>query len=70
MLVYHSSDPARDAECFMADQDRAAAELIVGRCAHCGEDVFAYEVRYQIGGELVHDDCLYSWAAKYKAGDT
>ena len=39
---------------------------IVGKCAACGEPVFADEDRYNVEGEFIHEDCLHDWAAKYK----
>lgn len=70
MPFYRSDDPVRDAEFFLAHQEIEAESRHIGLCAHCKDTVFAYEERYTINGELIHGDCLYSWAAKYKAGDT
>jgi hypothetical protein len=70
MALYYSDNPVRDAELFLAHQEIESESSRIGRCAHCKDTVFAYEERYTINGELIHGDCLYSWAAKYKADVT
>lgn len=70
MAIVRTCDPVRDAEYFLANEDKEALSSEVGRCAHCKDTVFSYEERYTINGELIHGDCLYSWAAKYKADVT
>lgn len=39
---------------------------VVGKCEHCGEDVYDSQARYNIEGVLLHEDCLYGWARKYE----
>lgn len=39
---------------------------LVGYCAHCKEAVYDWEERYDIGDELIHEDCLTGWAEKYR----
>lgn len=37
----------------------------IGKC-WCGEPIHADETRYEIGGEIIHEDCLKDWAEQYK----
>ena len=39
---------------------------LIGYCAHCKEAIYAWEDHYNIEDELIHDDCLVDWAAKYR----
>ena len=39
---------------------------IVGECAACGDLIYAHEERYDIEGELIHEDCLSDWAEQFK----
>ena len=35
-------------------------------CAECKEPVFGWEDRYNIEGEIIHDDCLIDWAERFR----
>lgn len=37
----------------------------IGRCAVCKEPIYADEDRYDMDGDLLHEDCLAEWARKY-----
>ena len=66
--MFYSDNPVRDAERWLAYQDKQAEAHRVGRCAHCGDDIFGYEEYYDFDGDLVHEDCLHGWAQNYKKG--
>lgn len=34
----------------------------IGRCAACKEPIYATEDRYDMDGDLLHEDCLTEWA--------
>lgn len=38
----------------------------IGRCSACDEPIFPDDERYNIEGELIHEDCLSVWAEPYK----
>ena len=42
-----------------------AAE-VVGTCAACGDEIYEDDDRYEIYGELVHEDCLREWAEGFR----
>ena len=39
---------------------------IVGKCDGCGDEIHSDEDYFDINGELIHEDCLYSWAERYR----
>lgn len=38
---------------------------VIGYCEACREAICEGDNHYSIEGDLVHDDCLQDWAAKY-----
>ena len=38
---------------------------VIGKCEHCGDDIYASEDYYEIEGEIIHEDCLREWAEKF-----
>jgi hypothetical protein len=64
--MYYSDDPVADFNRWDADMEDRRLRNRRGRCAHCGEDIEGYEDYYDFDGELIHDDCLYAWADKFK----
>lgn len=40
-------------------------EYYICDCPVCGEPVMEWDDRYDIDGEIIHDDCLYAWAEKF-----
>lgn len=64
--MYYTDDPVADFNRWDADMERRREEHCRGRCTHCGEEVYDYDDYYDIEGELLHEDCLYDWAAQYK----
>lgn len=69
-MRFYSDDPVRDAEAYLAYQDKQEKSHRVGRCAHCKDIIFGYEAYYDFNGEIIHEDCLYAWAEKYKKGES
>ena len=61
-MSFYSDDPVRDAERYYASQSEPEE---IGRCEHCGEPIYANEDYYEIGDELLHEDCLSEWAEKF-----
>ena len=52
--------------------ERAEAQKIIGSCAWCGEDVYAWEDHFEFPDEtIVHDSCLVEYVYKefYKVGE-
>ena len=39
---------------------------IIGECAACGDLIYACDDVYDIEGDLVHEECLFDWAEKYR----
>lgn len=66
--MFYTDDPATDFDRWDADQERKRERHVRGRCTHCGEDVYDWEDYYDIEGDLLHEDCLVSWAEQYKVG--
>lgn len=52
-------------ECDGCMRCQVEPETVV-KCAQCGEDIYADEDRYEIDGEIIHEDCLRDWAEKYR----
>lgn len=63
-MMFYSDDPIRDAERHQAWLD--ARQEVIGKCEHCGDDIYADEDYYDIEGEIIHEDCLREWAEKYR----
>ena len=38
-------------------------------CPVCREPVMEWDDRYDIDGEIIHEDCLYAWAEKFLKRD-
>lgn len=62
---YAVDNPERDAE------EYASRELpVIGKCEHCGEDIYSWETHYNVEGLLLHDDCAIDWLNQFrKYGD-
>ncbi len=39
-------------------------EKIMGYCDHCGSEIYAGELYYDIDGKQIHEDCLEAYAKK------
>lgn len=63
-MMFYSDDPIRDAERHQAWLD--ARQEVIGKCEHCGDNIYADEDYYDIEGEIIHEDCLREWAEKYR----
>lgn len=64
--MFYSDNPVRDAEYWIANQDKEEMDHKVGSCDHCGDTIFGYEAYYDFNGEMIHEDCLYAWAEGYR----
>ena len=58
-MMFYSDDPIRDAERYHGEAE------VIGKCEHCGDDIYEGEDYYDIEGEIIHEDCLREWAEKY-----
>lgn len=47
----------------MFDQEKGPK--IIGTCVHCKEAICAGEDYYDIGNDMLHEDCLIDWARKF-----
>lgn len=69
-MRFYSNDPVRDAEDWLRCQDEDERKHRVGYCDHCGEIIYGYEEYYDFNGEIIHADCLYAWAEKFRKGES
>lgn len=37
-----------------------------GKCVACGAMIHVADAHYNFDGELVHEECLFDWARKYR----
>lgn len=58
---YFRDDPVADAE-----EYANRPTPIVGRCVECGKAIATWEIRYEIQGDLICDDCIYEWLAQFR----
>lgn len=61
-----TDDPVADFKRWDGEMHRRQERCRRGRCLHCGEDIYDYEDYYDVDGILLHEDCLFDWAAQYK----
>lgn len=61
--MYWTDDPVKDAERYIADQEKRAAELLP-KCADCGEYV-QEDYYFEINDEVICPDCLDSHYRKW-----
>ena len=54
---------AEEGAVFIDGDESASDESIIGRCACCNEDVFAYEDHVKYDKKVFHDDCFCDNAA-------
>ena len=61
-MTFWTDNPERDAE---RDYEEREPKKI-GVCEECSDPIYDGEDYYEIDGDMLHEDCLYDWAHKYK----
>lgn len=58
---YFRDDPIADA------RDYANRKIPSrGDCAVCGEPIPTWDMYYDTGDELIHDECIFDWVKKFR----